>query len=156
MDAVPLLREMAFFAQDLVHKVFVAVDTVVLQDLRVMRADADRLVEVLEGEALRVPDAVLGLRQILGDKLVRRVAVVTGGMRMMTGLRPAIVMIAHDLAVMTRLRIVAQVREALAVGKSEGPSTSANPDQGAEQYAGGGNAKRGKAKEVSSTSHITA
>src|SRR4051794_37632505 len=69
----------------------VAVDAVVLQDVGVLGADADRLVEVLEGEALGVPEAVLRLGPVLGEEVVRRVAVVARGVGVVGGLGPAVV-----------------------------------------------------------------
>src|SRR5204862_544895 len=46
---------------DVVREGLVASDAVGLQDVGVARRDADRLVEVLQGEALGVPEAVARL-----------------------------------------------------------------------------------------------
>ena len=62
-------------SHDVVHEVPVAAQAVLLQDRGVPRRDHDRLVEVHEGEALRVAVAVVGLGDVLGDELVRQMAV---------------------------------------------------------------------------------
>ena len=80
-----LARDLAFDdrvvrgLQDLRARVAVALDAVLLEHGDVSRADHDRLVVVLEGETLRVPEAVLGLAEILEDEIFRRVAVVAAG-----------------------------------------------------------------------------
>ena len=67
---------------DLVGRRRVAAHAVLHDDVPVGGRDLDRLVEVLEREALRVPVAMLRLGQVLGeDRAVRDVAVVAGGAR---------------------------------------------------------------------------
>src|SRR5205814_8442186 len=85
VDAVRRLAAGRAVTQDVVDKVFVAVETVALKDFLTYGPKTDRLREVLEGEALGVPETVLGLDQILGDRLVGDVAVVAGCHGVMTG-----------------------------------------------------------------------
>src|SRR5829696_5548467 len=74
----------------LVHQLPVAGEAVGPQDARVVVGNLDRFVEVLEGEIERVPEAVPTLGRVLADQVVRHVAVVTGGDRMMAGLLPTV------------------------------------------------------------------
>src|SRR5262245_12806472 len=62
-------------ADDVVDEVLVAAQARRLEDRGIPRLDLDRLVEVLEGEALRVVVPVARLRQVLGHERVREVAV---------------------------------------------------------------------------------
>src|SRR4051794_32211209 len=93
--------------ENVVDQVVTTVDAVSLQDLLAHRPQADRLRKVLKGEALGVPEAVFGLDQILGHEGVRHVAVVAGGHGMMAGVLPAVVLVAHDVAIDACPRIAA-------------------------------------------------
>src|SRR5262249_26988471 len=106
---------------DLMNDVGVALDAVLLHVSGAPRFDADRLREVLQCEPLRVPEAVLRLCQVLASKIVWDVAVVADGDGMVARLLPAVVMLAHDVAVDARLRVVAEVREALGVAEQVRP-----------------------------------
>ena len=106
---------MPLVADDLAHRLLVTTDAVVLQRLRVMIANANRFVKVLEGEAFAMPDAVLRFGQILRNESVRGVAVVAGGDGMMAAMLPAIELLAHDMAIHAGVGIVAEVRKALTV-----------------------------------------
>src|SRR4051812_16257954 len=86
VDAVPAARRVGRDAGDRVSQFLVALDTVVLKYPAVPRPDADRLMEVLEREPVGVPEPVLGLRVPLADEVVRRVAVVADGGRVVAGL----------------------------------------------------------------------
>src|SRR5688500_10797535 len=84
-----------------------------------------------------MPEAVVGLDGVLADEIVWRVAVVASRHRMMARLLPAIVMLAHDVAVDAGPRIAAEIRKAFAVtnGIAAGPDRCTNEDaqQQAEQ-----------------------
>src|SRR5436309_12994067 len=92
MDAVRCLAVGRAVPEDVVNQVVVTVDAVGLKDLQAHRPETDRLREVLQCEALGVPEAVLGLDQVLGNYLLGDVAVVAGGHCVMTRLLPAVVL----------------------------------------------------------------
>lgn len=96
-------------------------DAVGLKDLRTHGPEADRLWKVLQRETLGVPEAVLGLNKVLGDRNVWHVAVIAGRNGVMTGLLPTVVLVSHNVTVDARLRVVAQVRESFGVVDSEAP-----------------------------------
>src|SRR5688572_8156758 len=83
---------------NLLHEGFVAPAAVEVDDLAVVRPDPDGLGEILEREALRMPEPVLGLRRVLADEALRDVAVVAGGEAVVARLLPAVVVVAHDVA----------------------------------------------------------
>src|SRR5262245_49429727 len=92
-----------------------AADTIVLQNRRVLRLDADRLRKILQREALRVPESVLGLRNVLADEIVRQMAVDAFRVSVMTRMLPAVVLLAHDVAIDARFRVAAEIGAALTV-----------------------------------------
>src|SRR5262245_53656346 len=65
--------------QHRIGQIAVTIDARTLQDSCVLRPDDQGVMEILKGERLGVPKAVLRLRQILADEVVRRVATVAGG-----------------------------------------------------------------------------
>src|SRR5262245_36186107 len=119
MDARDGVAVGARAGHELVHHRLVAAQTVVLQDLAVARLDADRLLEVLQREALRVMPAIARLGGVLGEHGVWEMAVDARRDAVMARLLPAVVLRAHDVAVRARLRIGAEVRQALGVVKGE-------------------------------------
>src|SRR5207253_7845505 len=84
-------------------------EAVLLQDPRVLFVDPDRLVEILEREARRMPEAVLRLGDPLGESGMREMTVHAGGGDMMAGVLPAFILLAHDVAVDAGARIAAEV-----------------------------------------------
>src|SRR6185436_15788039 len=95
MDALDGVAVGARAGHELVHHRLVTAQTVVLQDGAVSRLDADRLLEVLQREALRVVPAVARLGEVLGEEAMREMAVDAGGDAVMAGLLPAVVLAAH-------------------------------------------------------------
>src|SRR5262249_35947979 len=102
-------------ANDIVHERLVAAQTTLLQDPRVARRDHDGLVEVHEGEALRMVVAVRGFRQVLRDKSMGQVTVDASRDRVMRAAAPRGVLLVHDVAVLARARIGREVAETLSV-----------------------------------------
>src|SRR5262245_44669315 len=92
-----------------------ATDAVGLDDSAAGRLDSDRLVEVAGGEAVGVPQAVVGLGVPLAEEVMWDVAIVAGGEGVMAGLLPGVVLVVHDVTVGARLRVAGEVRCALAV-----------------------------------------
>src|SRR5678815_5579526 len=88
-----------FRTGNLAHQLRVAPHTVGFDDFTVLLSDADRLVKVLKGETLGMPVSVNHLRRVLADQIVRRVAVVAGRDRVVRGLLPPVVLLAHDVTV---------------------------------------------------------
>jgi len=90
---------------DVVHEVTVAAQTVFLRDDQVLGLDQDGLVEVLQREALGMPESMICFGEILREKRVRQVAVDTRRASMVRPLRPGIVLLVHDVAVLASGRI---------------------------------------------------
>src|SRR3569832_496353 len=103
----------------LVDHAVMAVQAALLQNAGVLLLDHDRLVEVLQREALRMVVAVLGLGDVLADVIVRQVAVDAGRDAMVAGFLPRVVLRVHDVAVRAGHRIAAQVGQALGVAEGE-------------------------------------
>src|SRR5205085_191757 len=61
MDAAWRLTASRVMTEDIVDQVVVTVNAVVFKDLQAHGPKADRLRKILQGKALRVPEAVLGL-----------------------------------------------------------------------------------------------
>src|SRR5262249_10227982 len=74
--------------------------------------------------------------QILRHERVRHVAVVAGGDRVMARVFPAVVLLAHDVAIDARLRIRAQVRRSLRVVSGVRGSAEQDADQHAYEQCG--------------------
>lgn len=79
VNAIELTRSIHLMTNDLVHKLLVAIKTVMLEHTTIPRADLNRFVKVLESEFVRMPEAVVGFSQVFGDQRMRRVAVVASG-----------------------------------------------------------------------------
>ena len=112
IDAVSMRRQVG-------HERLVAADAVVLDDCQAAGPDADRLVKVLERETLAVAQAVFDLRGILADQIVGYVAVVAGRHGVMRALAPGVVLVAHDVAVHARRRIVREIARPLGIIERE-------------------------------------
>jgi hypothetical protein len=109
MNAVESLGRRRAVPKDVVNQVMMAMDAVDLKNIQAHGAYSNRLREVLERETLGMPQAVLGLHEILGDGLMGDVAIVARGYRMVACLLPPVILFPHDVAVHTCLRVVAQV-----------------------------------------------
>ena len=78
-------------------------------------------------ERERVPEPVEGLRRVLAEEVVRRVAVVADGHGVMARLQPPVVLLVHHVAVGARGRIVRQVRAASGVDEGIEPKADEQP-----------------------------
>src|SRR5215475_1840044 len=77
----------------------VAMAAGVLGDLVIELGDLDRVGIPAGGEVEGMPESVVGLDGVLPEDVVRRVAIVAGGGRVMARFEPGIVLGAHDVAV---------------------------------------------------------
>jgi len=111
---------------------FVTANAVTLYDSTIARGDLDRLLEVLEGERHRVPEAVVRLRDPLGQAVRGQMTLDTGGGVPVPALQPRVVLLVHDVAVHTRPRIGRQVRKAPGVHEREAAETRGNADETGE------------------------
>ena len=111
-----------------------------LEDQAVSRPDDQRVVKILQRKGFRMPEAVLRLHGVFPDQVMRRMTIISSGDRMMTGLGPTVVMIAHDVAIHTGRRIVAQVGKAFAIRIGVSASARHDPDQRAEDQSGNADA----------------
>src|SRR4051794_7608923 len=75
-------------SDQVVHELAVAAQAVLLQDLRVVWRDLDRVVEVHQRERLAVAVAVVGLGDVLADERVRQVALDARGRAVMRSFYP--------------------------------------------------------------------
>ncbi len=102
-----------------------------LGDLLIPRGDTDRIRKAAGREIELVPEPVLRLRQVLRHEPGWRVAIVADGDRAMAGALPGREMIAHDVAVGARRRVIRHVRPDLGVQKR----VAADADDESERYA---------------------
>lgn len=70
-----------------------------------------------ESNGMVVP--VLRLGEILADEILRRMAVVTPGHRLVAGFGPGIQVVLHNVTVCTGVGIISQVRGPLGIVESE-------------------------------------
>ena len=56
---------------EIAYQLCVAAYAIGLKDMGVLRLDADRFVKILQREALGVPEAVLRLRDVFADEILR-------------------------------------------------------------------------------------
>ena len=115
MDALHCALAAQIALQDLVNKIAVAADAAFLQNSSILGFDHDRLVEVHEGEALRVAIAVVCLGDVFADELVRQMTVNAPSDRMVGPAAPGCVLLIHYMAVPARAGVGGEVAQAFAV-----------------------------------------
>src|SRR5690606_5737410 len=98
------------------------------RNLAVAWRDDDGIGEVTGGEGERVVPAVDGFRDVLANRVVRRVAVVTDGDGAMTAAHPARVLLVHDVAVRACGGVVGEVGRT--PGVDEGVAADTGKDAG--------------------------
>ena len=99
----------------------------------VVALDLDVVGIIAGGEVKRVEETVGGFHGVLAEEVVRRVAIVTGGDGAVTRFHPAVVIIAHDVAVRARAGIVREIGVSLRVDEGVRADADHDPDQYAEQ-----------------------
>jgi hypothetical protein len=128
--AIKLLCSIRDTGQHLINERGVAPNAIGLHDTSTHGPSHNWLMEVLKREGLGVAEPVFTFDQILADWMVREVTVVTGGMGMMAGLLPSIVVIAHNMAIHASLRVITQIGEPLPFVKGKGPCPEKYPEEG--------------------------
>ena len=112
-DAIELTCVAPACENQLADQALVAARTVVVQHYFVMRTNSDGLGKILQGEAFGMPKAVFGLGNIFGEKALWRMAVIARGNGMVTRFLPALVLLAHDVAVHADLGVFGKIRKRL-------------------------------------------
>ncbi len=129
MHAVEHLAGVAGVRVDAIDHLLVAADAVGLEHRGVFGTNHDGLMKVLESETLGMPGAVFGFAQVFGDERVRRVAIVARGDGVVGRLQPAVVLVAHDVAIYARLRVVGKIGEPFRVMERVTPEPREYADQ---------------------------
>ncbi len=111
------------------HYILVAVPARVLRHRPIGCGYLNGLVEPPRGECQGVVKAVLSFVEVLAKKIMRGVAIVAGGYRLVARFCPGIQMPLHDVAIRAGCRIVRQVGAAF----SEDESVRAYPHGAADQ-----------------------
>jgi hypothetical protein len=86
-----------------------AANAVLLQNLRVGRCYLNRFVEVLKRESFGVAITIVGFADPFADPAFGDVAIIASRVIVMAGYLPAVVLVAHDVAIDARLRVIAHV-----------------------------------------------
>jgi predicted Zn-dependent protease with MMP-like domain len=107
----------------------VTADAVVLDDTGAYWPGHNGLVKILKRESLGVSEAVFSLDQIFCHRMTGQMAVVAGGVGVVAGLLPAVIMVTHDMAVHAGLRFIAKVGEPLTFMKGIRPCSDKNSEQ---------------------------
>jgi hypothetical protein len=133
MHAVEHLAVVAGMVIDAFDHLLMAADAVGLEHGGVFWPDHDGFVKVLERKTLRMPVTVFRFAEVFGDEAMRRVTVVAGGHGMMRRFEPAIVLIAHDVAVHAGLGIIREIRKTFRIMKRVRPEAGEYADRPHEQ-----------------------
>ena len=105
-------------------------ETVLLEDFGISWSYLNRFVEVVKGEGLGMPKAVVGLGDHLGYKIVREVAIDADGRGMVRRLLPGGELFLHDVAVGAGLGIFTEIGATLSVteGKDADPEETSGEE----------------------------
>jgi len=106
MDAVQFVGIVPMRYANLTREFAVAENAVLVQNAGIARPDADGFMKVLQRKCLGVMIPVFGFREIFTQEIVRHVAVVAGGVSMVAGFLPPVVLLAHNMTIHARPRIV--------------------------------------------------
>jgi hypothetical protein len=85
--------------RNLANEITMTIQAISVKNGCASRPDSDRFFEILQCERLGMVIAVGHLGQPFAEEIVRNMAIVAGGEGVVTGLLPAIQLIAHDMAV---------------------------------------------------------
>ena len=91
--------------------------TIAQSDFTIEPPDLDRLGETARSEGRAVVPAVDPFDGVFSNEVLWRMTVVTGGCFFMAGTVPGIELISHDVAVLTRLRVVNEIGSTFSIEK---------------------------------------
>jgi hypothetical protein len=103
----------------ILHKRLMAPHAVRLDDRAAPFGDLDWLVKILKSETLRMAIAMFYFREVLTEKVLRNMAVITCGDIVVGRFHPTFELVTHDVTVDASLGIIRQVRSTLSVMKGE-------------------------------------
>ena len=112
-------------------EILVTMETVLLQDLPILRSNENGIMKILKSKTFGVPETVFEFCEIFGNEIFWRMAGITGGHRMMTRFPPAVIMIPHNMTVGASFGIVAEVGNPFCVIKSVTCETDEETDHAA-------------------------
>lgn len=113
-------------ARRCMYKILVAIETTLFQNLFTDRPHLDGLFEILQRERLGMQITILGFAVPFADEVVRQMAIVTRGKRVMTPFLPPFILRTHNVAIYARFGIVAEIRSAFRIVESK--TTDAEKD----------------------------
>ncbi len=116
------------------NQIAMALQAIVLENPAVAFRDQDRLMKVLQCEALGMAIAVISFGDPFGQALMRQVTAHTRREAVVAGLLPGVELRLHDMAVGASCRIRAEVGEPL--GVVEGEHTQAGQRSGKKRNDG--------------------
>ena len=120
-------------ASNLADQQGMAGHAVFLHNFSVAAANSDRFVKIPGGEGVTVIPAVQALDNPLVRELVRDMAIVTGGEFIVAGMIPALELVAHNVAVYTRIRVIGEVGESFRMIECEHGQPCQNSQHGKRQ-----------------------
>lgn len=124
-------------SQNVIDDVAMTVHAIVVQDSRADCPQANWFWKILKRETFGVPKAILRLDEILQHEFMRNMAIIAGRDGMMAGLLPAVVLVAHDVTIDTRLRIAAEIGKAFGILHRVGTSAEHNSEERAQDQPRG-------------------
>ncbi len=114
-DAIQHLLIIACVCGDLTNQFSMTTDTIFLQNDGVVRLDADRFGEILQGKCAGVVIPIGCFGKVLAEDVVWHMAIVTGRYGLVARLLPAIVLLAHDMTIDTGFGVIREIGEPLSV-----------------------------------------
>jgi hypothetical protein len=114
---------------DRVRDRFVTIAACFFGYLMIARRDAQRIREAARGKVERVPEPVTRFHHVFANQIVGSMAIIAYRNRAVGRFTPRIQMIAHDVTVAARVRIVRQIRCAARVNESECTDPDRHPKQ---------------------------
>jgi hypothetical protein len=114
-DTIERVLSIHAMGGDFADIILVTINAIVVQHLGTGGLDLDWFVEILERKPFRMVVSIAGLGQPFPHEFVRDVAIVAGGLTMVTGLLPAIVLIPHDVAIHAGTWIIGEIGKPLGI-----------------------------------------
>ena len=115
---------------DRVRDFFVTIPARVLGYFVIFRSDAKWIRKPARREVERMPESIPRLHMVFAeDVVVRRMTIVTCCNRLVARLGPRCIVLAHDMAVRARGRIIRQIRSALRVNERVCTDPERHPEE---------------------------